>query len=156
MTMPHVRLLDARRAEVDEQGLRDWARTVCAVSCAPHVTRSYRWPWAVVSWHDGPVGVDLERVEPVAAAFAESIVTPSERPQLDGLDDAEQRDAWTASLWSSKEALAKALGDAVLYDPRRLESPMRWSDQRSGPWRAARLNAPPGHAGWLCWSALPA
>ena len=28
-----------------------------------------------------------------------------------------------ASLWSGKEALAKALGDALRYDPRRLESP---------------------------------
>ncbi len=61
-------------------------------------------------------------------------------------------DAWVAELWCAKEALAKALGDAVDYDPRRLESPIRWPELRSGPWRARPIPAlPAGHVGWLCW-----
>jgi hypothetical protein len=58
--------------------------------------------------------------------------------------------------WCSKEALAKALGDPLRYDPRRLGSPIRWPASRSGPWRAIPLRAPTGHAAWLCWlSATP-
>jgi phosphopantetheinyl transferase len=60
-------------------------------------------------------------------------------------------DAYVSSLWSSKEALAKALGDPLHYDPRRLESPMSWPGGRAGPWRAARLATPDGHTAWLCW-----
>jgi hypothetical protein len=115
--------------------------------------RSYRFPWALVAWHDGPVGVDLERVGPIERAFAESIATPAERTELAGRA---ATDAWAAGLWCSKEALAKALGDAVDYDPRRLESPMRWPGLASGPWRARPVaDLPAGHVGWLCWQACP-
>jgi len=62
-------------------------------------------------------------------------------------------DAHLASLWCSKEALSKALGDALRYDPARLDSPMRWPELRCGPWRAAALATVPGHTAWLCWRA---
>ncbi|HEY3188835.1 MAG TPA: 4'-phosphopantetheinyl transferase superfamily protein, partial [Solirubrobacteraceae bacterium] len=88
------------------------------------------------------------RIRPCDAPFAESICTPAERAELAGLPDRE-----LVALWCSKEALAKALGDAVRYDPRRLESPMRWPDGRAGSWRAAALAVAPGHTGWLCWQA---
>ncbi len=57
------------------------------------------------------------------------------------------------SLWSSKEALSKALGNALDYDPRWLEGPAAWPDGRSGPWRAARLDVGDDHVAWLCWCA---
>jgi phosphopantetheinyl transferase (holo-ACP synthase) len=80
---------------------------------------------------------------------AESITTPAERAALDGVTDL---DAWATDLWSSKEALAKALGDAVLHDPRRLDAPMRWPGFRSGPWRCSRVAPlPERHVAWLCW-----
>ena len=148
MNRPQVRLLDARRAGLDETGLRAWARSVTDASGARYVARSYRWPWCLVAWHDAPVGVDLERLEPVDRAFAESIATPGERAELAGR---EHDTGWAIALWSSKEALSKALGDALLYDPGRLEAPARWPGLRSGPWRAAAVAAPPGHTGWLCW-----
>jgi len=145
---PEVRLLDARSAGVDESGLRAWARAQTASSDARFVTRSYRYPYALIAWHDGPVGIDIERVERCDAAFVESICTPAERSEwLAGGDP----DATAISLWCSKEALAKALGDALAYDPRRLESPLGWPAGRSGPWRAECLPTPPGHVGWLCW-----
>lgn len=145
---PQVRLLDARDAGLDEPGLRSAARSAAAAAGAPYSSTSYRFPYAVVAWHESPVGVDVERVEPFDAAFVESISTPAE---LGRAVDAAAADAYAASLWSSKEALAKALGDAMAYDPRRLESPMFWAGGRSGPWRAAELSAPPGHNAWLCW-----
>ena len=145
---PGVVLLDALQAGLDERGLRESARTSAASSQAAHTSRSYRYPYALVASHSEPVGVDIERIEPFDQAFLESILTPSERRA--GVSDANP-DRLTASLWSSKEALSKALGDAVRYDPRRLDSPVFWPDARSGPWRAASLPVPAGHVAWLCW-----
>ncbi|HWE10427.1 MAG TPA: hypothetical protein VG325_13820 [Solirubrobacteraceae bacterium] len=54
-------------------------------------------------------------------------------------------------MWSSKEALAKALGDALRYDPRRLEAPVAWVNGACGPWRARPVPAPPGHVARVCW-----
>lgn len=146
---PQVRLLDARGADLDEAGLREWARVLGGAQGAPHVTRSYRYPYALVAWHGAPVGVDVERIVPFDATFAASICTPAER-RLDwaSLPD---RDARLASLWSGKEALAKALGDALAYDPRRLGAPLLWPGGRAGPWRAAQLAVPSGHVAWVCW-----
>jgi phosphopantetheinyl transferase len=106
-------------------------------------SRSYAAPYALVAFYDGPVGVDIERVVACDPRFAESITTPSE--------PAPREDREIVSLWSSKEALAKALGDAVDYDPRRLESPAHWRNGVNGAWRASELTLPDGFCGWLCW-----
>jgi len=145
---PGVVLLDALQAGLDEPGLRESARTSASSTGAPHTSRSYRYPYAFVVSHSEPVGIDIERIEPFDQAFLDSILTPSERRA--GFSDANP-DRFAASLWSSKEALSKALGDPVRYDPRRLDSPMFWPDARSGPWRAASLPVPAGHVAWLCW-----
>jgi hypothetical protein len=144
--IPTVELLDARSASLDGDGLRDWARARAAASGGARVARSYRYPLALVGWHTEPIGVDVERVEPYDEAFAESICTPSER-SLARPRSAEE----LASLWCSKEALAKALGDARRYDPRRLESPAQWPGGEAGPWRARALEAPDGYIAWVCW-----
>jgi hypothetical protein len=145
---PEVRILDAGQAALDHPALRAWARAETESRAAEFVTRSYRYPYAMVAWHSRPVGIDIERFEQCDDAFADSICTPAERSAC--LDD-RNRDEYAISLWCSKEALAKALGDAVQYDPRRLESPLAWPAGRSGAWRAKRLPAPPGHVAWLCW-----
>jgi phosphopantetheinyl transferase len=150
---PTARLLDARSDGLDEPGLRTGARALTDAAGASCASRSYRYPYALVAWHDAPVGVDIERAEPFDPAFLESISTPSECAHS---PDPRDPAAYTASLWASKEALAKALGDPVAYDPRRLESPMFWPAGCSGPWRAAPLPVPGGHNAWLCWRALTA
>jgi hypothetical protein len=139
---PAVRLLNATERDLDDADLRAWAREETAG--APYSSRSYRYPYALVARHTAPVGVDLEEVQPFDPAFAESILTPSERRLL-------RADLDLADLWCSKEALAKALGDALSYDPRRLQSPAHWPQARSGPWNAAPLVVPGGYRGWLCW-----
>jgi hypothetical protein len=151
MSAPVVRLLDARRDGLDEPALRERARAVTAALGRSHATRSYRFPYALVAAHDGPVGVDLERVEHVDRAFAASIATPDELEALDAGEAGDDLAAWAIALWSGKEALAKALGDALSYDPRRLPSPLRWPNLRAGAWRAVPLPVPARHAGWLCW-----
>jgi hypothetical protein len=148
---PEIRLLDARRAGVDAAGLQAWARAEARACGAPFATRSYRYPYALVAWSSTPVGVDIERIEPSGPAFAETICTAHERAVAARLP---QPDDFLAAVWCSKEALAKALGDAVLYDPRRLEAPAAWPSDRSGRWRARRLDAPTRHVAWLCWRVL--
>jgi len=145
---PEVRLLDARGSGLDEPALREWARELSADAGARYCSRSYREPYGLVAWHDQPVGVDIERIEPFDQLFLESISTPAE---LKLPFEKVRADEYSASLWSSKEALAKALGDALAYDPRRLDSPISWPDGRSVPWRALSLPAPSGHVAWLCW-----
>jgi phosphopantetheinyl transferase len=145
---PEVRLLDARQGGLDEPGLREWARSLCPAGPGWASSRSYRYPFALVAWHRAQVGVDLERIERVGPEFLDSIRTPAERAAAPAAPDL---DAYAITLWSSKEALAKALGDAVAYDPRRLESPLHWPDGRSGAWRATQLAAPDRHVAWVCW-----
>jgi phosphopantetheinyl transferase len=82
----------------------------------------------------------------VDADFARSICTCSETQRLRALDD-----RLVASLWCSKEAVSKALGDPLIYDPRRLEAPLLWVEGRAGPWQAAELSVAEGHVAWLCW-----
>jgi hypothetical protein len=155
---PRVRLLDARAWGLDESGLRTWARSLTKAAPTRCSSRSYRYPLALVAMHDAAVGVDIERIEHCEQAFTDSISTPAERTageraaaeRVAGVLGAD-RDRFTTSLWSSKEALAKVLGDALAYDPRHLEGPGRWPDGRSGPWRAATLDVGAGHVAWLCW-----
>jgi hypothetical protein len=147
-----VQLIDARTAGApDETALRELARKTCAEAAAPFTSRSYCFPFALAATHTAAVGVDIERVEPCDAAFADSIRTPAE---LSAGPPREDYDSYFTSLWSSKEALSKALGDALSYDPRRLEGPGAWPDGRSGPWRTTPLDVPDGYVAWLCWKEL--
>lgn len=146
-------LINARAVGIsDEAALRELARAVSTEAGAPFSSRSYCFPFALIAAHTAAVGIDIERVEPCDAAFADSIRTPAELaagPPREG-----DPDRFFTSLWSSKEALSKALGDALAYDPRRLEGPGAWPDGRSGPWRAASIDiGEDGHVAWLCWRA---
>lgn len=147
---PRILLIDATAEGLDEAGLRSRARAACVDAVCS--SRSYRHPFALVACHDGAVGVDIERLMPFDARFAESIVTPRERERLAESDDPA---LYVTDLWSGKEALAKALGDPIAYDPRRLDAPGLWPEGRSGRWRAERLPVPAGHVGWVCWAARP-
>jgi hypothetical protein len=121
--VPVFRLLDGRAAQLDERSLRCAARGLSEHCGAAFTSRSYRYPFAVVAWHDGDVGVDIERLSRTGTALTHVICTPDERLELASAKD---RDALLSSLWCAKEALSKALGDARLYDPSRLSSPTRW------------------------------
>jgi hypothetical protein len=143
---PRVTLAHAGRGVSDERMLRAWARALPPLRPGAEVSRSYCFPFALVGWHSQRIGVDIERIVACDERFRRSICTPDELAEAPaGGDEA------IVSLWSSKEALAKALGDALRYDPRRLESPRAWPDGRAGPWRARQLAAPAGYCAWVCW-----
>lgn len=148
---PEAWLLDARAADLDEIALRRWARSQRQPDADTSVTRSYAYPYALVAWHTGPVGIDIERVQACDPEFLASISTPAEGGGSAAGGEGDIDDAYAISLWSGKEALSKALGDALRYDPRRLESPLSWPEGRCGAWRAAAVPAPAEHVAWLCW-----
>jgi hypothetical protein len=143
---PQIALIDAGPEGLDEAGLRATARGLGAAVGAGAVSRSYCHPYALVGWHSAAIGVDIEAVVPCSAEFAGSISTPAEAISGSWTGDRE-----LVSLWSSKEALAKALGNAVDYDPRRLPSPAAWPGGVCGPWQAASLSTPRDHCIWVCW-----
>ncbi|MDQ0585306.1 4'-phosphopantetheinyl transferase family protein [Streptomyces rishiriensis] len=68
---------------------------------------------AAVSW-DAPVGVDVERLRPLAdrGALARTALSVSERQAVDALPEA-LRDAQVLRFWTRKEAVAKALGTGL-------------------------------------------
>jgi hypothetical protein len=142
---PRVALIDVTLEGLDEAALRARARTLGEAVGAGMVSRSYCHPYALVGWHTEPVGVDIERFVACPEEFSQAIATPAEQASGRFTTD---RDL--ISLWSSKEALSKALGDALDYDPRRLESPAGWPGRASGPWRTATLRAPDGYCAWVC------
>ncbi|HUA07557.1 MAG TPA: 4'-phosphopantetheinyl transferase superfamily protein [Solirubrobacteraceae bacterium] len=145
---PRVALIDATDEGLDGAALRTRARRVGEAVGAGAVSRSYCHPYALVGCHSGPIGVDIERVVACDEQFGWSICTPTEMVCASGGTDRE-----LISLWSSKEALSKALGDALGYDPRRLESPAGWPGGVCGSWRSATMPAPDGYCAWVCWRA---
>jgi phosphopantetheinyl transferase len=145
---PHMALIDASSQGHDEAELRTAARNLGAAVEAGAVSRSYCHPYALVGWHSAEIGVDIEAVTPCPPEFAAFISTPAEYASERWTTDRE-----LISLWSSKEALAKALGNALDYDPRRLPSPAGWPDGACGSWRADTVATPDGYCGWVCWRA---
>ncbi len=126
---PTARTFDARSDGLDERGLRQWVQAWSSNVEAPHVSRSCCFPYAVVAWHTEPVGVDIVRTT---------------------AGDSELR-----SVWSSQEALTRALDDGlddgIECDPRPMEPPTFWPDGEAGPWRALKLEVFLGHVAWVCW-----
>jgi phosphopantetheinyl transferase len=145
---PRVALIDATHEGLDEAALRTRARKLGEAVGAGEVSRSYCHPCGLVGCHTGPIGVDIDRVVACPEKFSRAICTPAEEARGRWITDED-----LISLWSSKEALSKALGDALDYDPRRLESPAGWPAGVCGSWRAAVLPAPEGYRAWVCWRA---
>jgi hypothetical protein len=127
----------------DPLRLCEMARSSCTNRFS-NWSRSYRKGVALVAGWNGRVGIDVEHLAVGADAdlddaFSRVILSSGERREL----VAHQGPALTRELrelWCAKEALSKALGDALDYPPARLESPSRWPAGRTGCWRAVRLD----------------
>ena len=142
---PEIRMVDARAADVDERRLLEVVRAAAGIYPGRRISRSYRFPLALLAWYVGPVG--CERISPCEDGFADPSRTPSERRAASAVDP----DATSTSLWSSKQALAHALGDALACDRPRVEGPAARPRGSSGPWRARSLPVGPGFVAWVCW-----
>lgn len=78
------------------------------------------WAVCMVADRDGPVGCDLERVEPRSPGFVEDFLTEGERAHLAALPEPDR--AVTANLvWSAKESALKLLGTGLRRDTRTVE-----------------------------------
>ncbi|MAT60759.1 MAG: hypothetical protein CMH41_03735 [Micrococcales bacterium] len=152
--LPKVYLVSADVTKLNSDQLRAATRIACKEKGAmggsrEHQTsRSYRFPFALFAVHSDSVGIDIEFVDPYDPVFAESICTPAEWSKSQTRPETSLE---VADVWSSKEALAKALGDAVKYDPRRLPSLALTPDSATGAWHTARIDVPFGYTGWVVW-----
>jgi len=66
------------------------------------------------------LGIDLERVRPLAEGFVEAAFSEEERVRLAGVAG-EDRYEWSLRAWCAKEALAKALGYGLVGGPRSVQ-----------------------------------
>jgi 4'-phosphopantetheinyl transferase len=97
----------------------------------------------------GPLGVDLEIVEPRSDAFIDDFFTASERDFVRALPAGGARDEAANLIWSAKEAALKVLKVGLRADTREVEVEIDRSRRADG-WAALRVTARDGAAfpGW--------
>jgi phosphopantetheinyl transferase len=90
----------------------------------PKITIAHCADRAIAIAHESAVGVDIERINPRDASFAEAICTTAERQLLDKCMDNSRAaaDEWLTRLWSAKEAAGKETGTGVNASARRFEA----------------------------------
>lgn len=121
---------------------------------AVEVSLSDRAGWAVCvvgspKSNPGPLGIDLEIVEPRSDAFIEDFFTAAEREYAHGLASTEARDEAANLIWSAKEAALKVLKVGLRADTREVE--VRVGQQRrSDGWAELAITARSGalFPGW--------
>ena len=65
------------------------------------------------------LGVDTEKVQPPSQDFLDGAFSAGEMAGIPG-NTGEERAEWVLRAWSAKEAVGKALGSGVPYNPREL------------------------------------
>ncbi len=131
---PYVQV-DGRDAAIDVS-LTDragWA--VCLVGAPGAIT--------------GPLGVDLELVEPRSDGFVEDFFTAAECRHVRGLPAGDARDAAANLIWSAKEAVLKVLKVGLRADTRDVEIDLAGVVRADGwaPFAAMGRDGAP-FAGW--------
>lgn len=80
-----------------------------------HISIAHKGTDAVgIARYDGPVGIDIERIEERSQGFYELVFSASEQYLLEGKDQAE----WTTRFWVAKEAYGKYLGKGLQGNPK--------------------------------------
>jgi len=97
-------VVDGERAAIDVS-LSDRAGWAVCLVAAPGGTA-------------GPVGIDLELVEPRSEGFVDDFFTGAERDYVRGLPAGEARDEAANLIWSAKEAALKVLKVGLRADTR--------------------------------------
>jgi 4'-phosphopantetheinyl transferase len=102
---------------------------------------------ALIALADGfEVGVDVERLDRSSRAV-ERTLTAAERAALAGAED---RHAALLRTWCRKEALAKALGGGLGWEP------LRFDSTDPGAFTLADVAVAAGHVAALAWAGGPA
>jgi 4'-phosphopantetheinyl transferase len=97
----------------------------------------------------GPLGIDLEIVEPRSDAFVDDFFTAAERDYVRALPAGTARDEAANLIWSAKEAALKVLKVGLRADTREVEVEIGRT-YRSDGWAALAVTARSGHRfpGW--------
>jgi 4'-phosphopantetheinyl transferase len=121
---------------------------------AIEVSISDRAGWAVClvgtpGGTPGPLGIDLEIVEPRSDAFVEDFFTATERDTVRALPAGEPRDEAANLIWSAKEAALKVLKVGLRADTRDVQVVID-RRRRADGWSALRVTASGGAVfpGW--------
>lgn len=121
---------------------------------AIEVSVSDRAGWAVclvgqAEGGQGPLGIDLELVEPRSDAFVEDFFTAVERDYVRSLPDRAAHDEAANLIWSAKEAALKVLKVGLRADTRDVQVRLDVT-QRSDGWAALEITARDGAVfpGW--------
>ena len=118
-----IKRLDARFScpgcNAVDHGQPGWTIDGEPLPIAASLSRSGAWAAAVVDSSRAlpTVGIDLEQIGRFGGSeLDESVFTPAEQSQLQGVQEAE-RPRLRAALWSRKEAVLKAAGTGFMVDP---------------------------------------
>lgn len=138
--------------------LRQRARLQCDGRFS-HWSRSYSGNVALVAGWNQRVGIDIELTDLAREAswsftnerFRSSMLTSEERSRI-ASEEVPGPTLSATSVWSSKEAVAKALGTPRQFDPARLTGAAVWIDARRGRWRAAYLDLTPLGLDAVAWT----
>jgi len=97
----------------------------------------------------GPLGIDLEIVEPRSDAFIEDFFTAPERDYVGALPPGAARDEAANLIWSAKEAALKVLKIGLRADTREVEVKIGHA-RRAGDWAEFTVTARDGAVfpGW--------
>lgn len=80
-----------------------------------HISLAHKNLEAVaIASEKGPVGIDIEEIQPRSAGFMEIVFTAAELALLEGRD----QDEWMTRCWVAKEAFGKMLGKGLMGNPR--------------------------------------
>ena len=118
------------------------ARLAVALS----ISHSDGWASAAAQRGTGPLGCDLERIEPRSPAFLEDYLTKGEQAFV-ACAPASGRALRATLLWSAKEAVMKALGEGLRLAPASVEVVPAIHPVSETGWRSFSISAPPAAAG---------
>jgi hypothetical protein len=129
---PEVHLLDVAAWSAAERDLRAAARSIKPTARSRPSSRSCGW----LSLASGRAA--CRQWELISNSYTRG--GPHRPHPFSPSRNAIAAHRWTivgaTSVWSSKEALAKAFDTPIDYDPRRLEGPAFWPNGAAGRWRA--------------------
>ena len=107
-----------------------------------HTSRSYSGRYVAEVFARSRCGIDLETLKPAetnwsidSPLFEMAMLAPGEKQLIKESVLCDHENLPTL-IWASKEALAKALGDAKNYEPTRLLSPITWALEPKPNWSA--------------------
>lgn len=122
---------------------------VDGVPAGLEVSLSDRAGRAVCVVDTGPVGCDLEVVEPRSLGFRNDFLTEAERAYVSGRPDPDARDAAANLVWSAKESALKVLRIGLGRDTRGVAVTLQ--DGQPGSWAPLTVRAVEGtmfHGWW--------